>query len=88
VLQHVVAERHGAQRARLGWSEQEVRREFVILNEELADAVRRRAPALVAAPDADARAAERAFEVLEQFVAVAERVSLASYQRALAEVGR
>ena len=90
VLQHVVAERHGAQRARLGWSEQEVRREFVILNEELADAVRRRAPALVAAPDADAgaRAAERAFEVLEQFVAVAERVSLASYQRAVAEVGR
>jgi PAS domain S-box-containing protein len=42
VIQRVIAERHGRQRARLGWSEAEVRREFQILREELAAAVRRR----------------------------------------------
>ena len=42
VIQRVIAERHGSQRARLGWSAAEVRREFQILREELAAAVRRR----------------------------------------------
>jgi hypothetical protein len=42
LIQRVIAERHGSQRARLGWSEAEVRREFQILREELAAAVRRR----------------------------------------------
>ncbi len=40
-VQRVVAERHGAQRARLGWGEDELRREYAILHEELAAAVRR-----------------------------------------------
>jgi hypothetical protein len=82
-IQRVVAERHGAQRARLGWSEQEVRREFTILREELAAAVRRRAPGLLSGPTAAARQGEveRALEVLGAFVAVAERLSLASFRR-------
>jgi signal transduction histidine kinase len=42
LIQRVIAERHGAQRARLGWGEAEVRREFEVLREELAAAVRRR----------------------------------------------
>jgi hypothetical protein len=42
LIQRVIAERHGSQRARLGWSESEVRREFQILREELAAAVGRR----------------------------------------------
>ena len=42
LIQRVIAERHGSQRARLGWSAAEVRREFQILREELAAAVRRR----------------------------------------------
>ena len=83
-IQRVVAERHGVQRARLGWSEQELRREFAILGEELAAAVRRRAPGLVAGPTAEAREGEieRALEVLGQFLGVAERLSLESFRRA------
>ena len=42
LIQRVIAERHGTQRARLGWGEAEVRREFQVLREELAAAVRRR----------------------------------------------
>ena len=48
-IQRVVAERHGAQRARMGFKEREVRREFVILEEELRAAVQRRLPSLGAA---------------------------------------
>jgi hypothetical protein len=80
-IQRVAAERHGAQRARLGWSEQEVRREFTILREELSAAVRRRAPGLLPGPAARAGGAERALEVLGQFLAVGERLSVASFQR-------
>jgi hypothetical protein len=83
-IQRVVSERHGVQRARLGWSEQEVRREFTILREELAAAVRRRAPDQVPGPTAGARhgAVEQALVVLEQFIGVAERLSLESFHRA------
>jgi PAS domain S-box-containing protein len=81
-IQHVVAERHGVQRARLGWTEQEVRREFTILREELAAAVRRRALDRVPGPTAGRPGeVERALELLDQFVAVAERLSLASFRR-------
>jgi hypothetical protein len=84
-IQRVVAERHGVQRARLGWSEQEIRREFRILREELAAAVRRRAPTEVPGPTPEARLeeAERALELLGEFVDVAERLSLASFARAI-----
>jgi signal transduction histidine kinase len=40
-IQRLISERHGAQRQRLGWSESDVRREFMIVREELEDLVRR-----------------------------------------------
>ena len=85
-IQRVVAERHGAQRARLGWAEQELRREFTILREELEAAVRRRAPVLMRGPTLESRRgeAERALEVLNRFLAMAERMSMASFQKARA----
>jgi hypothetical protein len=89
-IQRVVAERHGVQRARLGWSEQEVRREFTILREELAAAVRRRAPAesqRAAAGMVGASDLERALGVLGEFVAAAERMSLANFRAAAEERG-
>ncbi|HZF67266.1 MAG TPA: hypothetical protein VEZ47_04430, partial [Gemmatirosa sp.] len=81
-IQRVVAERHGVQRARLGWSEQEVRREFTILREELAAAVRRRATAQGRGASGSPGAAdlERALDVLGDFIAGAERMSLASFR--------
>ncbi|CAN5709613.1 hypothetical protein BH23GEM9_BH23GEM9_17550 [soil metagenome] len=42
IIQRTIAERHGAQRARLRWTEPEVRREFAILQEEVLAAVQRR----------------------------------------------
>jgi hypothetical protein len=39
-IQRLVSERHGAQRARLGWSEPAIRREFMIIREEMNQAVR------------------------------------------------
>ncbi|MEJ7810769.1 MAG: ATP-binding protein [Gemmatimonadaceae bacterium] len=77
-IQRVFADAHGAERARLGWTEGEVRREFTILTEELAAAIRRRAPAVLRRRGE----AERARERLNEVVAVAERLSLESYRRA------
>jgi hypothetical protein len=84
-IQRVVAERHGAQRARLGCSEKEIRREFAILREELAAAVQRQAWRL-RGPTLEARLGEgrRALELLEQFVAVAERLSIQGFRDAAA----
>ena len=83
-IQRLVAMLHGAQRARLGWSEAELRREFTILREELADALRRRSLRDIPGPTPQARvaAAGRAVELLEQFVAVAERLSIGSFREA------
>ncbi len=43
-IQRLVAERHGAQRARLGWTEASMRREFMIIREELDRVVRSAVP--------------------------------------------
>ena len=82
-IQRVVADRHGAQRARLGWSEAELERELAILHEELAAAVRRAAPRHLDGPTPSARQgdAERALELLAQFMALAKRMCLAGYWR-------
>ena len=87
-IQRVVSERHGAQRARLGWSQDEVRREFTVLTEEIAAAVRRRAPAFLYAPTTEARRAEAesSLALLKQFLASAEQLSLASHARVSAEL--
>jgi len=44
-IQRVVADRHGAQRARLGWNEQAIRREFAIIREELTRLIQEAVPA-------------------------------------------
>ena len=82
-IQRVVSERHGAQRARLGWSENELHREFTILREELSAAVIRRAASEIPGPSAEGRRgeAERAIELLVQFLAIAERISVQSYKK-------
>jgi PAS domain S-box-containing protein len=73
----VLAERHGAQRARLGWPEAALTHEFALLGEVLGDAVRR----LVG--EADAAAAERVRAVVGQILAQAERVSLGGFRLAV-----
>jgi PAS domain S-box-containing protein len=72
-IQGLIAERHGAQRARLGWAEAEVRREFAILGEELAAGVRR---GVGASDDVEL---DPALELLDGFVARAERACLRGY---------
>ncbi len=79
VIQHVIAERHGQQRARLGWTEEEIRREFEVLREELAAAVRRRVRLPVQAK------VEEAIGVLAEAVTHAEQLSVESYRGAAAE---
>ncbi|MDB4881013.1 MAG: sensor protein [Gemmatimonadetes bacterium] len=87
-IQRVVAERHGAQRARLGWSEAELHREFAILREELEAAVRRRAESTMPGPvpEARRREADRALETLALVLGVAEQVSVASFRAAAHDV--
>jgi len=40
-IQRLISERHGAQRQRLGWSESDLRREFMTLREELEKVIRK-----------------------------------------------
>ncbi|HEX8319124.1 ATP-binding protein [Longimicrobium sp.] len=79
VIQRVISERHGLQRARLGWTEEEIRREFQVLREELAAAVRRRVH-----PCGEAEL-ETAIGVLTEAVTHAEGLSVESYRGAAAE---
>ena len=73
----VLGERHGAQRARLGWPEAAIPREFAILAEVLRETVR----GLIDA--ADVAAAERVHGVLAQILTQAERVSLGGFRLSL-----
>ncbi|MBW3656605.1 MAG: hypothetical protein KY444_10920, partial [Gemmatimonadetes bacterium] len=72
-IQRSVAERHGSQRRRLGWSEAEIRREFQILREEVVAAVRRRVHGRRAGD------LEPVLVAVEDFVTSAERVSLSTF---------
>jgi PAS domain S-box-containing protein len=72
-IQRTVAEWHGRQRRRMGWSEEEVRREFEILQEELAATIRRRVRGEKRAE------VERAVDAVGEFVEAARRVSLAGF---------
>ena len=71
-IQRLIAARHGEQRARLDWSAEEIRRDYVILREELASAARRRA---ARRPGALARA----LGLIEHYVSRAEEVSLTAF---------
>jgi PAS domain S-box-containing protein len=79
-IQRVISERHGSQRARLGWSEDELRREFQVLREVVVPLVRaevrERAEVEV---DADV-----ALGVLERLLQQAEIVSQRGYRNTLA----
>jgi hypothetical protein len=75
-IQRVVAERHGAQRARLGWTPNALHREWVILREEIARAIRRRARNI---PE---RAITESQIVIERFLEQSEEASQRSLLRA------
>ncbi|HST58059.1 MAG TPA: ATP-binding protein [Longimicrobium sp.] len=72
-IQRTVSERHGSQRRRLGWAEDEIRREFQILREEVASAIQRR----VHRPRPEE--VSEALDAVSEFIASAERISLASF---------
>ena len=85
-IQRTIASTHGAQRARLGWAEDEVRHEFEIIGEELADAVRRAAPRRVSTADGEREEeVNRAVTLLHQLLATASRRSVEGYVRARRE---
>ncbi len=72
-IQQLIAARHGAQRARLGWSEAEVRRDYEVLRDTVHATVRRLAPA---APDV-----ERALGIVDQLLARAADESLRAFRQ-------
>jgi hypothetical protein len=75
-IQRLVAERHGAQRARLGWTEAALRREFMIIREEVEGVVRR------ALPGGSPLLAKDAVAIVNRFVDQAEYLSVRALERA------
>jgi hypothetical protein len=73
-IQRVIADRHGRLRQQQGFAEPELVRDFTILHEELAAAVRRAAPA--------GAAVDEALSLLTAFVSRARETSLESFRRA------
>jgi hypothetical protein len=69
-IQRLVAEQHGAQRARLGWREASMRREFMIIREELERVVRRSVSTQGVPHPVDAVAAVNRFVDQAEFIAV------------------
>ena len=79
VIQRLISERHGKQRARLGWRKEELKREFGILREEVDALVRRDAPPR---PGVDV---EEALGVIHHLLKRAEEISLAGFSAYLAD---
>jgi signal transduction histidine kinase len=75
-IQRLIAERHGVQRARLGWKEASMRREFMIIREELERVVRRFVPLQGPLQASDAVAA------VNRFVDQVEYISVQSLEKA------
>jgi hypothetical protein len=75
-IQRLVAERHGAQRARLGWTEASLRREFMIIREEVERVVRHALPSGTPLPANDA------VGIVNRFVDQAEYLSVRALERA------
>ncbi len=75
-IQRLIAERHGAQRARLGWTETALHREFEILREEIDAAARS------VSPSDDDATTDRVVDMLHRFVEQAERTSRRGYRAA------
>ena len=77
-IQRLVAERHGADRARLGWTRADVQREWAILREEIERVVQRPGPA-------EAELAAEAMRAIDRFFEEAERTSVSALTRAVRE---
>ena len=69
-IQRLLAERHGTQRARLGWTEACMRREFMIIREELEQVVRRAVPPNAPLAPADAMTAANRFVDQAEYISV------------------
>jgi hypothetical protein len=69
-IQRLISERHGAQRQRLGWSEAALRREFMIMREEIELAVRR------ASEFGDPLSVEDGIAVIGRFLDQAEYIAV------------
>jgi PAS domain S-box-containing protein len=74
-IQRLVSERHGAQRAALGWTEASLRREFMIIREELEHVVRYSIPANGPMQAADAVA------TVNRFIDQAEYLGVRSLEK-------
>ena len=74
-IQRLIAERHGAQRARLGWTEASMRREFMIIREELDRMVRR------FVPSGGSLVPDSAVATVNRFVDQAEYVSVRALEK-------
>ncbi len=75
-IQRLISERHGMQRARLGWTESSMRREFMIIREELARVVQR------GFRQGRQLQVEDAVAVLERFIDQAEFVTVRALEAA------
>ena len=71
-IQRLIMERHGMQRARLGWTEASMRREFMIIREELDRVVRGAVPAKGPIKTADALASVNKLLDQAEYVSVRE----------------
>ena len=77
-IQRIVSEKHGAQRARLGWSAEHLLAEYAIVRDELGRTIRRRARAI---PDP---AVDDGLAILTRVLEQAEESSLRGFHRARA----
>jgi signal transduction histidine kinase len=72
-IQRLIAERHGAQRARLGWTEPMLHREFDVMRDEVERALRR------ALAGARPHALDNALDVISGLLAQAEHASVRAF---------
>ena len=82
-IQRVIAELHGAQRARLGWSAEALEREHAIVRQEMESAVRR---ALGSTPTGVA--SERSLALLRHYLQRAAAISRAGFEEARARAAQ